>query len=180
MLEEIINELKDVIVIAGDRFINCYSPEFSPENNKELKRFLAALRGEHKNIVYVDVDIESFETCEDEEQEAAVLLGLINSELTAKDCESVDINAISIGNALYKWSNVLDGRALVVFHCFHDVYSEKEKNILRSLRRAYRNKEDMSRYLSILIVSNRPVYRWNLYPESPFDERHVALFEYRK
>jgi hypothetical protein len=177
-MEEIIDKLKNVIVNEGERFVNCCSAEFFPELQGELGRFLSRLKEEYKSPIYVNVNIESFENCKDEEQEVEVLLGLINGELTAKCYENVDMQAISIGNALYKWSNKLESQALVVFHCFHDTYDEKEKNILRELRKTHRNMDDMSRYLKILIVSNSPVYRWHLYPESNLDERHVALFEF--
>ena len=169
----IICKLKNVIV--AERYVNCYSREFSPENQPEFEDFLSRLKQEYRNI-YVDIDIQSFEECENEEQEAKALLDLINMELTGKGLDTIDTEAISIPGALNKFSDDLNGRALLVFHSFHDFYSENEKNILRSLRKALRF-EKISSYLGILIVSNRKVSRWELFPESNLDERHVTFFD---
>ena len=173
-LENTISRLKKIIV--GERFVNCYCREFSPENQLKLEKFLSKLKESYKDIIYVDIHIQVFEGCKNEEIEANVLLGKINRETTAKGLDSFHQQAISIANALYKWSNSLDRRALLVFHCFHDRYNEKEKNILRSLRKALRNRNKLSGYLGILIVSNRDVSQWELFPESNLDERNVAIF----
>jgi hypothetical protein len=174
MKEETVSKLKNVIV--RERFVNCYSREFSPESQEELEQFLLKLKETYKKT-YLEIDIKEFENCENEKQETKVLLELINRELTGKGLQSVQIKAISIPNALHKWSNDLDGQALLVFYSFHDRYSEKEKNILRSLRKALRDKNEISSYLGILIVSNRQVFKWELFPESNLDERHVVFFD---
>ena len=175
MMEKKIKKLKSMI--TRERFFNCYSPGFSPDNKEGgLEKFLVRLKDEYKTILYVDVDINVFENCTDEEQEAKVLLRLINRELTGKGYNTLEEETISITDALIKWSNTLDGSALLVFYCFHDLYSEKEKNILRSLRKIPRI--EMSRYLAILILSNQKIFRWHLYPESDLDDRHVAISRY--
>jgi len=174
-MEKKIKKLKSMI--TRERFFNCYSSDFSPDNKEgRLEKFLLRLKDEYKTILYVDVDIHVFEDCKDEEQEAKVLLELIDHELTGKGYNALEQETISITDALIKWSNTLDGSALLIFHCFHDLHSEKEKNILRSLRKIPRI--EMSRYLAILILSNQKIFRWHLYPESDLDERHVAFSEY--
>jgi len=175
MVTDIVNQL--IKVIVRERFVNCYSREFSPENQQELKHFLLKLKESYKNI-YVDIDIRKFEKSKGEEQDAKALLQLINRELTGKGIKGFQTRAFSIATALSRWSANLDRQALLVFHCFHDLYSEKEKNILRSLRKTLRNSDEMSGYLGLLIVSNREVFKWELFPESNLDERHVAFFEY--
>jgi hypothetical protein len=175
-LENTISQLKKIIV--GKRFVNCYSREFSLENQQKLEQFLAKLREAYKNIIYVDIDIQKFAGCMNEEQEVKILLELISRELTGKGLSSIHIQAISIASALFKWSNGLNHQVLLVFRFFHDRYSEKEKNILRSLRKTIRNRDQLSSYLGILIVSSRNVSKWELFPESNLDERHVAFFEF--
>lgn len=174
-LENTISQLKKIIV--GKRFVNCYSREFSLEKQQELEQFLLKLREAYKDIIYVDIDIREFTACINEEQEVKILLELISRELTGKGLSSIHLQTISIASALFTWSNGLNQQALLVFRFFHDLYSEKEKNILRSLRKTIRNRDQLSSYLGILIVSNRNVSKWELFPESNLDERHVAFFE---
>jgi hypothetical protein len=174
-LESTINQLKKIVV--GQRFVNCYSRKFSLEKQQELEQFLSKLKEAYKDIKYVDIDVREFAACINEEQEVTILLELIRRELTAKGIGSIHLQAISIANALFTWSKGLDQQALLVFRFFHDLYSEKEKNILRSLRKTIRNSNQLSSYLGILILSNRNVSKWELYPESNLDERHLAFFE---
>ena len=98
MMEEIVNELKNVIVNEGERFVNCYSSRFSIENKGTLKQFLLTLKEEYKKILYVEVDIKIFEKCQDEEQEAKILLELINHELTGKGYDVFNQETISISS----------------------------------------------------------------------------------
>jgi hypothetical protein len=182
MAEQVLTKLEDSIgrlktLIVGKRFVNCYSREFSPENQQQLAQFLSKLKEAYKNIIYVDIDIQVFAACINEEQEVKILLELISRELTGKGLSSIHLQAISIASALFTWSNGLNQQALLVFRFFHDLYSEKEKNILRSLRKTIRNRDQLSSYLGILIVSNRNVSKWELFPESNLDERHVTFFE---
>ena len=176
MREDTINKLKKVIVTK--RFVNCYSGGFSRENRQGLEQFLLKLKETYKNIIYVDIDIRGFGRCENEEQEANVLLDSINRELNGKDLNDPPAQAISIANVLHKWSNSLDNQVLLVFHCLNNRDSENEKNILRSIRKTLRNREKISRYLGVLIISNFKVTRWELFPESNLDDRHVAFFEF--
>lgn len=174
MKEETVEKLRNIIV--DKRFVNAYAREFSPENKKELEQFLSKLKEIYKNI-YVEIDIQQLEDCESEEQETMLLLELVNRELAGQGFRTFQKQSFSIAAALSKWSNYLDQRVLLVFHCFHDRFSEKEKNILRALRKALTNADEISSYLGILIVSTREVFKWELFPESNLDERHVAFFE---
>ena len=181
MAQEILNMNEATIyqlqkVIVTDRFVNCYSREFSRKNQRKLEQFLIRLKEIYKKIPYVEIDIQEFENCENEKQEAKVLMDMINLELTGKGIKGIQEHAISIPNSLYNWSEKLDKQSLVIFHCFHDIYSEKEKNILRSLRRTLTMAG--SNYLGILIISNREIFKWELFPESNLDERHVVFFAF--
>ncbi len=177
-MEQTLAKLKKII--STKRFVNCHSREFSPENPQFFNQFLSNLKKEYKNIC-VGINIRQFENCETEEQEALVLLELINKQLVSEGLTpfASQKSPISIANALSNWGNSLEGRALLVFHSFHDLYSEKEKNVLRSLRKTIRNKEEIKSYLALLIISNRKVSKWELFPESNLDERHVFFSEFK-
>jgi hypothetical protein len=163
-------------VIVQKQFVNCYSKEFSPGDRSTFEPFLLNIGGIHKQVIYIDIDNLNFEQCENEEQEAVLLLDLIGKEWQARGFGDLNINAISIADALHKWSNTLniDQKVLLVFHFLHDIYNEKEKNILRSLRRVCRS--ELSAFLKILIISTQPLSKWELFPDSNLDERHVTLF----
>lgn len=170
-----LNKLKNII--AGNRFVNCFTHGFSEEKSRELDEFLASLKAEYRDKILVAVDIQAFAACENEEKEAAVLVDAINREFAAKGLTEFSQHVISVSNAIHMWGKDLDERVLLVFHCFRDLYSENEKNILRSLRKTHRNERELSSYLRILIVSDRKISRWLLFPESNLDERHATLFE---
>lgn len=176
MKPETVNKLKNIIV--DKRFVNAYSREFSPENKMELEQFLSKLKETYKSE-YVGIDIQALEDCETEAHETKLLLELINRELAGQGIKTFQTQSFSIAAALSRWSEHLDRKVLLVFHCFHDRYSEKEKNILRALRKTLTNTDEISSYLGILIISTRPVYTWELFPESNLDERHVVFAEFQ-
>ncbi len=171
MYEDTIDTLQTLIV--NNQFLNGYARNFSPDE-QELTTFLTELKLS-TNRLQVHVDIREFKDCNDEESEAETLLAIIKREVIARNIEAIDFQAINISSALQKWGGLLENRTLIVFQCFNDPFSEKEKNILRSLRKALRDKEDISGYLGILIISTRPVSKWVLLPESNLDERCLEL-----
>lgn len=175
MAIDLMKKLKGVIV--QHQFVNCYSPEFSPENRSHLDKFLSTISKEYGNIILGEIHIDVFVNCNNEEQEANALQALINCELFQKGIEPIVIPAISIADMLQKWSKTLDSdkKALLSFYFFQDLYNENEKNILRSIRKACRS--ELSAYLRILLVSTRPLSGWHLFPESNLDERFVTFFE---
>jgi hypothetical protein len=176
MAKDTLNKLKNEIM--NQRYVNCYSRQFSPESPNELERFLSDLKNEYNKNIYLEINIRAFEACETEEAEVKALLELLNKELAEKGLVLFQGKAYSMSTAISKWSETLDSKALLVFHCFHDRYSEKEKDILRSLRKTLRDKNELSSYLGILIISNRKVSTWELFPESNLDDRHVIFYEY--
>ncbi len=176
MYKKIISHLNNVI--ADNQFVNCIAPAFDREDDRDLKRFRDDLRRGIRNL-QVHVDSQAFQDCKNEEQEAAVLLEMINHELEAVGQPAFSKQELSISSALKKWGDQLQKRVVVVFHFFHDTFGEKEKNILRSIRKAVRYVEEdqLSPRLGILILSDRPVSDWELLPESNLDKRHVVFFE---
>ncbi len=167
----IMDQLRNIIVTK--RHVNCYSHEFTRKNEKVIEQLLAQLESGSKHF-FLAIDIRQFDRCEEQAQEANIFLDLLNSTFETDGGNRLDIEPISTANILIKWSEVLEGRVLLVFHCFYDPSDEKEKNILRSLREAIPH---VSRYLGILIISTREVSDWELFPESNLDNRHVAFFD---
>jgi hypothetical protein len=176
MMERFFKELDNVI--TANRYVNLYSKGFTRENEnqKNLENFRSQLKKEYGKSL-IDIDIKKFEACETEEEEAEVFLELINKALKENDFKEPIANVISITEALYKLNKKIDTRTLAAFHCFSDVHDGKEKDILRAIRKFIEIFEK-SLYLGILIVSDRPTYHWELYPESNLDDRHVTFKEY--
>jgi hypothetical protein len=175
-MEKCVGEL--VNIITAKKYINLYSTGFTrkKEDQKNLEPLLILLRNEYDDFL-IDIDIKVFAKCENEEDEAGVFLDLLNREWEKNSTISPIPSAISIAEALEKLSNQLNRRILVVFRSFTDIYDEKEKDIFRVLRKFIEIFEG-SPYLGILIISDRPTYHWELYPESKLDERHVVFKEY--
>ena len=176
MMDTFVKELDNFI--TSKRYVNLYSRRFTgkQEGQPNLEHFRSLLAGECGSLV-IDIDMQAFETCEDTEAEAAVLLEMINKALEKHGFTDAIPDAISFTGALEKLSAKLDRRALVVFHFFCDIFSEKEKDIFRAIRKFIEIFEK-SRYLGILIISDRPTHHWELYPESKLDDRHVVYKEY--
>lgn len=176
MIDKFVSELDNFITV--ERYVNLHSKRFTgkEEGQRDLELFRSHLAEECGSLV-IDIDIQAFETCEDIEAEAAVILELINKALKKHGFTGPISNAISVTGALEKLSAKLDRRALVVFQFFCDIYNEKEKDMLRAIRKFIEIFEK-SLYLGILIISDGPTYHWELYPESKLDDRHVAYKEY--
>jgi hypothetical protein len=176
MMERFFDELYNFI--TANRYVNLYSKGFTQKKDgqKNVELFRSQLKKEYGNSL-IDIDIKKFENCETEEQEAEVFLDLINTALEGNDSKEPISSSISITKAMEELSKKLDSPTLVVFHCFCDIHDEKEKDILRALRKFIEIYE-RSLYLGILIVSDRPTHQWELYPESNLDERHVVFKEY--
>lgn len=173
MDEQMIKELRNVI--TSDRFVNLHSPQFSNEDKESAKRLLSSIKTGMSRLI-IDIDIQQLIDCENQEQETEIVLNLINQALAAG---SIDVSippAISIADALYKLSEVIDRPAVVIFHFFDDIYDERQKDILRYIRVLRGLVESFN--LGVLIVSDRPVTDWTLFPESDLDERHLSFFEY--
>jgi hypothetical protein len=176
MMERFFKELENVI--TANRYVNLYSKGFTrkEEDKQKVQHLRSQLEKEYGNSL-TDIDITKFKDCETEEQETEVFLNVINIALEGNDSKGPISSAISIAESLAKLSKKLDHPNLVVFHCFCDIHDEKEKDILRALRK-FIEIFDKSLYLGILIVSDRPTHHWELYPESNLDDRHVTLKEY--
>ena len=176
MMERFFKELDNMI--TANRYVNLYSKGFTGkrEDQQNFKNVHSQLEQEYGNSL-IDIDIKKFEPCETEEQEVEVFLELVNTAFEGNDSKEPISNVISNAEALEKLSKKLDNPALVVFHSFCDIHDEKEKDILRDIRKFIEIFEK-SLYLGILIVSERPIHHWELYPESNLDDRHVAFKEY--
>jgi len=178
-MERYVSEI--INFLTTNRYVNLYSNLLTKEKidrkYPDLEHLLAGLSREYGDS-FVGIDIQRFYGCDTEEDEASVFLETINKVLRKSDSiRGIIPTAISIADALEKLSKKLDSTTLVVFYFFSDVHNEKEKDLFRALRRFIEIFEG-SLYLRILIISKRPTYDWELYPESRLDERHVAYIEY--
>lgn len=182
MNDKFVNELSNYI--TEKRYVNLYSNEFSREvEDRQTLDFICSKLEEEDGRFSILIDIKAFDTCEEEEEEkkeeeeAKVILELINRAIGENRFMPPLSNAMSITDALDKLSKTLDRRCLMIFHCFSDIYDEKEKDVLRAIRKFIEIFEK-SFFLRILIISDRQVHHWELYPESKLDDRHVAYKEY--
>lgn len=175
MKKDRLNELLNVIAV--DRYVNFYFRDCGSQDPQMLETIVSHTRDAQPGNYCFDIDVNAFVECEDEEQEAKVILEIINNELSQKRFKDPIPGAISIADALDKLNQRLDRPAIAVFHCFKDIYNEKEKDILRSIR-TFKGMA-RSRFLGVLIISNRGINQWELFPESGLDERHVVSFEYQ-
>lgn len=175
MENQVLDELLNVIAVH--RYVNLYSRHFIGKKNPQaIGKILSHIRDAQPGNYCLDSDVGAFTGCVDEEQEARVIVGMMTAELSSKQFKEPVTGAISITDALNKLNGRLDRPAIAVFHCFKDIYNEKEKDILRAIRKFLGMAE--SRLLGILIISDRTIDRWELFPESRLDRRHVAFFEY--
>jgi hypothetical protein len=177
MVDAFVNKLQ--CFITANSYINLYSREFSKDNQgqERLSILHSKLEATYGNALF-DIDIKEFRPCEGEEEDAVVALKIINKTLEINGIDPIR-SAISVTEALKKLSQKVEDRCiLVVFHFFSDIYEEKEKDILRSIRKFIEIFEK-SFSLSILIISHSPTYNWELYPEASLDDHHVVLIEYQ-
>lgn len=164
--------------ITEHRYVNLHSKGFEPgEKTQKDLELLRSKLSEECGSFFIDIDVKAFSECETEEEEAAVILKLLNDAIAKEQSLAPIPGAISVTDALVKLSERLDQRTLAVFHCFCDIYNEKENNLFRAFRKFIEIFEK-SRYLGLLIISDQPTHHWELYPESKLDDRHVAYKEY--
>jgi hypothetical protein len=176
MIDTFVGEL--VNFISTNRYVNLHSGRFIGERQgqEDLKQIRSRLIEEYGGPV-IDVDIKRFHGCETEEAEAGVMLELIHEALEKSHLPDTTSSVLSISEVLEKLNKGLDSRTLVLFHFFSDIHDEKERDILRAIRKFIEIFEK-SLYLGILIISDRPTHHWELYPESRLDDRHVFFKEY--
>jgi hypothetical protein len=165
--------------IAVKRYVNLFLRE---SENHELNAVKEEIVSPFKQPGYhefcLEVDIRSFSKCENEKQEAGVFLKIIkdlqsqSSALSNKKLKG----GRSISLIMDQVNEKLEKPAVIIFHYFQNHFSEKEKDILRSVRKYISLTE--SRFLGILLLSNDRVDKWELFPESNLDGRYVEFFEY--
>ncbi len=178
MTEKTIRKLLNTLIM--NHFVNLHSENFSLEDRKELDEARTKIRESAEGIL-VDLDIQVFDDCETQEEEAQVLLKLINQRLASAGFPDSITGAMSIADGLNKFSGILDKEkkdALVILYGFTDTSDEVEKDVLRSVRLL--TGLTPSPFLGVLLISDRPVREWELFPESNIDERHLAFFDIQK
>lgn len=175
MNEQFIGRLQNII--TANSYVNLHSKEFLKDKiGRKLLDilFLKLKEGYHQTVF--NINSKEFKLCEGEEDDVAAALKIINQTLEKYDLDEIP-SAISVTEVLQQLSQILNHRSLVVFHLFSDIHDKKEKDLLRSIRK-YIEIFEKSLNLNILIISERPTYNWELFPESELDDRHVTLIEF--
>lgn len=128
----------------------------------------------------ISVNIESIpcsDEREDEKEEAGYLKDLINEEMAKKQFPHWIHEANTIDRLLHQLNERLEDPALIIFYQFKSPDDEKEKNLLRSLRKFIQFKDSF--LLGLLLISSQELKKWDLHPFSVLDERFVEFFSYQ-
>ncbi len=172
-LDELLN------LIAVKRYVNlCFKN--CEENGRPYINEIVSQFGQMQHLDYCfGVDLLVFLEAESEEEESRIFMDIINDELSRNRNREPISRGVSIASVLDQLNDALARPAIVVFYYFADNFCEKEKDILRSIRKyIYMAKEKESEFLGILLVSCDPIDKWELFPESTLDGRHISFFEY--
>lgn len=176
MNREFLNHL--LSKIAQSRYINLFFKDIELNDKLPIQALVPEIHRSYYGNIFVDVDIRVFNACKNESQEAETLLQIINNNPSARENNISIANAISITDTLDRLNITLGRPGLIVFHCFEDNCSEREKDTLRAIRRflnVLKIEENIPRLLGILIISNDRIDRWELFPESNLDGRYVLF-----
>jgi len=167
--------------ITSKRYVNLFAKDDEENKDSLIQTIIPVIRESQLNNLCIDVDIRNFFECENESEEAKNLLRIINNNSSALQNEIFITNAISVTDALDRLNHALKKPGLLTFHCFRDNRSEKEKDILRAIRKFINMimlEDNIPRFLGILIVSSSRIDTWELFPESNLDKRHVGFIAY--
>lgn len=112
----------------------------------------------------------------DEREEAGYLKEIINEEMAKKRFPHWIHEADAIDSLLHHLNGLLEDPALLIFYQFTSPDDEKEKNLLRSIRKFIQMRESL--FLGLLLISSQKLYKWNILPMTDLDERIVEFFPY--
>jgi hypothetical protein len=166
---------------AVKRYVNLVVPEIAADEQSFVKQIISVIQEMEGPERCLEVDIGAFRQCKNEREEAEVLVKIIHETLSGVHHSPSIKEGISITHIMDQVNETLDRPALIIFHFFQDYFSEREKEILRSIRKYIaltKLQAEYPRLLGILIVSLDRVDKWTLFPESQLDSRYVTFFEY--
>lgn len=180
MNEKTINHLSNVLSV--NRFVNvCLKENEGLDQHSFNNNFIAPFKEPGENEFCLDIDIHAFLKCDNEKQEAKIFRKIISKTLSNHPAASSKKlkEERSITLIMDKLNENLEKSALIIFHHFHNNFSEKEKDILRSIRKyiGLTKEKPTKRFLGVMVLSNDRVDRWELFPESNLDGRYVSFFE---
>lgn len=167
-----LNELANRIIVH--RCVNLYADGNALDTgaiDDITKRIIETQRENY----YIIVNIENIPG-ENEKKEAGYLKDIINEEMAKKQFPHWIHEANTIEHLLHQLNERLENPALIVFHHFTSPEDEKEKNLLRSIRKFIQMRDSI--LLGLLLISSQKLYKWDLRPGSDLDERFVDFFSY--
>lgn len=113
----------------------------------------------------------------DEKEEAGYLKELINEKMSEKQFPHWLHEANTIDGLLHHLNDRLEDPALIIFYQFTSPNIEKEKDLLRSIRKFIQFRDSF--LLGLLLISNQELHKWSLHPLSDLNERFVEFFSYQ-
>jgi len=176
MIEKNLDKLLSKIAVF--RFVNLHFKGYSVEYVCVME-MVKRIKEEIPKDYYIDIDIRDLPNSarkkdDLDKKRADIVRKIINRNLSRKKFKHWLHKSVSIDNVLEQLNERLEKPALIIFHQFKDPNSQKEKDILTSIRKFIEMKSSL--LLGILIISNHKTVKWDLTPWSPLDERHIEFF----
>ncbi len=106
-------------LITAKRFVNLYSRECTDTGGEVIvEEILPMLREEQGRDYFFDVNLKRFTGRENDDEQVSILKDIFKEELSKKGTKKRLAPAISIADALSKWSEIFQRPGLAVFHSF--------------------------------------------------------------
>lgn len=111
-----------------------------------------------------------------EELQAHFLKDFINEEMAKRQFSHWIHRANTIDSVLHQLNQRLEKPTLLIFFQFVSNKNNKEKDILRSIRKFIQMRDSL--FLGILLISSEKLYKWDLRPYSDLDERMIEFISF--
>jgi hypothetical protein len=160
--------------ITVKRYVNLHFNGFPREDKKIIDDPIKKIQKNQKGSYCITVNINSLPRKEKEAVRA--LIDIVNDTLAEQQFKHWIHEGKSIDNVLEQLNERLDYPGLIIFYPFKSPEDEKEKDMLRSIRKFIQMKDSL--FLGILIISSHPTGDWDLSPYSDLDDRFVEYFSY--
>jgi hypothetical protein len=171
IMEEIkLRKLINRIIIR--RYVNLYA-DGNALDTEIIDDMIDKITGMQEKVYCIAVDIKSIPVG-DEKQEADYLKDIVNEEMAKKQFPHWIHEANTIEHLLHQLNERLEDPALIIFYQFTSPEDEKEKDLLRSLRKFIQMRESL--LLGLLLISSQKLGKWDLHHYSDIDERVVEYF----
>jgi hypothetical protein len=158
--------------ITIKRYVNLHFNGSPPEDEKIIDNIINKIQKNQKGSYCITVNINSLP--QKEEKTVRTLIDIINDTLAEQQFKHWIHEGKSIDNVLEQLNERLEYPGLIIFYQFKSPEDEKEKDLLRSIRKFIQMKDSL--FLGILIISSHPTGDWDLSPYSDLDDRFVEYF----